>query len=222
MALVGLLVGLQCSNTLRAKLGVRSTAAPAREMDASNPPQAGSSALLVEVRVLELDAAALATDDGTRLLAFGGSVLSPESLKLPLAAASRLVATGTARFVSNPRLMVNDGQTATMGVELSSPGGAGSPRTTRNDMLEIVCTIGQDGQVRARAVLRAEQQTGEVEHAANEIGLPLGDRALVSVDVGLASGETAIGSKVLGARNELGGALVIFVTPTVVEPTPDD
>lgn len=213
LLLVGLLVGRQCSRG--------STNGPAAA-DQSEGAAIGSAVFMVQVRVLELDAAALETDEGARLLAFGGSILGPEPMKLPMAAAATLISAGSARFVSSPRLMVNEGQAGTIGVERSTPGGGGGPRTTRNDTLEVVCTIEEDGRVRVNGVLRAEQQTGEIEHAASELGVPLGDRALVSVDVGLASGETAIGSKRLGARNELGGALVLMVTPVLVEPKADE
>jgi hypothetical protein len=209
--LVVLLLGRRCSKAPPAS-------PPAAAEAEAGPAADGTRAFLVGARIIALDAAALATPEGVRLLALEGtsSVASAQAE----ADAAALLAAGTARQVSSPRLKINEGRAGVVSVELSTPGGAGTPRTTRSDTLEIVCTRGAGGAIHVQAQLKAEQQKGRLEHAAGEVGLALGDRGLVAVDAEVPPGRTAVGVRVLGAGNDLGGALVLFVTPAIVAPEP--
>lgn len=183
---------------------------------------AGERQIMVEASLLQLDAAALETNEGRRLmsLAMQGR-LSAEGLAQAQSDQTTLMAAGTARVISNPRLVLLEGQPAAVGVKIEVPAGANTPRRTRNDSIEILCTVTADGLISGRYTLKAVQQTGEIEHAANEIGLPLGDRALVEIDAVAADGETVVGTRELRPSSDLGGGLVLFVKPTLIEREPD-
>jgi len=200
-----------------------SRAEPGPGAEAAEPSTAlPDRQFLVRAVVLQLDAAALELDEGKRLLATATEVdgaASADQLAQIRRDQAVLLAAGTARVVSSPAMMLLEGQPAEVGVSSSAPAGANAPKRTRSDTLKVECSLTTAGLVSGRYTLLAAQEVGEIEHAAAEFGIPLGDRALIRIEAATASGATVVGVCTLSPSNDLGGAFVLFVEPSLIVPT---
>ncbi len=179
-----------------------------------------SPQLLVRASIVLLDEAGVQSDEGTRLLnladAAAGRVLSDQELQKIATDQAALIAAGQAQVVSQPSMIVLAGQAGTIDIIRSTPATATTQQVTRTDQFEVTCAVDSDGFVDGRYRLLATQETGELEHAAAKIGLPVGDRALIDLSVRFASGATVLGSRSLSSSNDLGGAIFMQVTTTTL------
>jgi len=183
---------------------------------------------MVRALVLNIDRAGVESAAGQRLLAAidgsGGGVgrLADDVLAQIRSDEALLEAAGQAAVVSRPTMMILGGQPATIEIMASSHGGVSTPRKTRTATLEVLCTVGPEGGIEGGYQLREIEQSGAVEHAAADAGIPLGDRALIRLEGLSPSGTTLVGVHELVPGNDLGGALVLFVTPVLIQSDTDD
>ncbi len=223
---VVLLLGL----LLSVRLCGRTPSPPAAantEAESSQPVEPRQ--FMVRAMVLSLDRAGVESPEGARLLAAirgaseggGSGLVTDRALEAIRSDQALLEAAGRASVVSSPMMMILGGQPGMIEITALSPAGANTPRKTRIATLEVLCAPGPDGSIEGRYQLREIEQSGAVEHAVAEAGIPLGDRALIRLEGLFPSGTTLVGVHELGAGNDLGAALVLFVTPTVIEPADD-
>jgi hypothetical protein len=218
--LLGLLLTVRlCSHTP----SVPSAASAQTEPDTRAEPDQ----FVVRALVLSIDRAGVESAAGQRLLAAidggGGGVglVADDVLAQIRSDQALLAAAGQAVEVARPAFVTLAGQPATMEILASTPAGANTPRKTRKATLEVLSALGPDGGIEGRYQLREIEQSGAFEHAAADAGIPLGDRALIRLEGLSPSGETLVGVHELSLGNDLGGALVLFVTPTLIEPEAD-
>lgn len=72
------------------------------------------------------------------------------------------------------------------------------------------------GAVHGTYTLRVSQQTGAVEVKLAELGLPVGDRAVIGLIARAAWGDTLLGLRELPRSSGLGSAIILLIAPQIV------
>ncbi|MCL4219817.1 MAG: hypothetical protein KJZ65_00470 [Phycisphaerales bacterium] len=175
-----------------------------------------TDAILVRARVLLLTRAGAVTPEGASLLAIArraaGGVIAPDQRAAFDADLATLAAAGQASLVSSPAAMIPSGQQAS--IEVGQVGTA--PAWALHLELDLLAVALAGGAVHGTYTLRAWQQTGAVEVKLAELGLPVGDRAIIGLIAAAASGHTLLGLRELPASSDLGAAIIVLIVPQIV------
>lgn len=175
---------------------------------------------IIKAKVVHMTALGVGTSEGKAILhtvaQSAERSLTQAELTQVQADLATIMTSGFASVVSQPSVVTLDGQSASVTVSTQVPAGPTTPRQTRKDFLEMECRLTDSGSIEGRYRLLTTQETGEIEHAGAAVGLALGDRALINIEVVSDHGMTVAGGGELSPTNDLGGAFVLLVAPQVL------
>lgn len=222
MIVLGLLMLLRCQGggspgMPRPAVGARDGHVPGDAVSELEHPSEAAG-ILVDARVVVLDHAGVGTQEGDNLLerarAFNGLSIAEGELNPLLADLSALQGRKQASVLSSPMVMVRSGQSAEVSI-----GSVGARSGSVLDLtLDLTCTAQPDGSVAGVFDLRVGLQQGPIEIKLAELGLPVGDRAVIHLKGSADAGQTLLGLRELARGNDLGAAIILLARPRIVPP----